>query len=288
MVVESIRLPLAFDEQTSVVDPAAVRRYAAATNDPDPRYSQGSLAPPTFGYVVAREAYRPHLDALIPAGYVPMTVQASHDLWIHRLLHPNQRVASRMSVLGTRVGASGTRLTVKVTSTDIDDGQPLLDQYSVVLVRGLADWPDCGVDGPDHSFPEDARGRRVATEVIAVDGNQAQRYADASGDRSPIHLDAEFARSAGLPGVILQGMCTIALTGRAIAAAVAKGDGGRIRRLAVRFSKPLLPGSDLETTIYDAGALVHGGRAYAFEASSEDNRVVTNGRAHISTREERG
>jgi acyl dehydratase len=269
------------------VDPAAIRLYAAATNDLNPQYSQGLLAPPTFGYVVAREAYRPHLDALIPPDYVPRTVQASHDLWIHHLQQPNQRVASRMTVLGTRVGASGTRLTVKVSSTDADNGRPLLDQYSVVLVRGLADWPDCGVDSPDHSFPETCRNRLLASEVTAVDGDQAQRYADASGDRSPIHLDAEFARSAGLPGVILQGMCTIALTGRAVAAAVAEGDGGRIRRLAVRFSKPLLPGSDLETTVYDAGVLADGARAYAFEATSEGNRVVTNGRAHISTRTDR-
>ena len=39
------------------------------------------------------------------------------------------------------------------------------------------------------------------TKQVTVD--QIQQYAEASGDRNPIHLDDTFARSAGLPGVIV-------------------------------------------------------------------------------------
>ena len=43
-----------------------------------------------------------------------------------------------------------------------------------------------------------------------VDTDQTFRYAEASGDPMPIHLDDEFAKSVGLPGIIIHGLCTMA------------------------------------------------------------------------------
>lgn len=68
-------------------------------------------------------------------------------------------------------------------------------------------------------------------------------YAAASGDFNPIHVDAEFARAAGLPGTILQGMCTYAWFAEACTTYLE--DPGRIRRLFARFSRPVLPGDTL-------------------------------------------
>jgi acyl dehydratase len=62
-------------------------------------------------------------------------------------------------------------------------------------------------------------------------------YAAASGDFNPIHIDQQIGQMAGYPGVILQGMCTMAW----FADACVKyfDDPGRIRKLSVRFSKPV-------------------------------------------------
>jgi acyl dehydratase len=65
-------------------------------------------------------------------------------------------------------------------------------------------------------------------------------YAAASGDFNPIHIDPEFARAAGLPGTILQGMCTYAWLADACAAYF--DDPGRVRRLRARFVRPVAPG----------------------------------------------
>jgi acyl dehydratase len=65
-------------------------------------------------------------------------------------------------------------------------------------------------------------------------------YAAVSGDFNPIHVDPEFARAAGLPGAILQGMCTYAWLADACVAYF--GDPGRVRRLRARFARPVLPG----------------------------------------------
>lgn len=65
-------------------------------------------------------------------------------------------------------------------------------------------------------------------------------YAGASGDFNLIHIDAEFAKMVGLEGNILQGLCTMAYTARAHTNWA--GDPCALKRIKVRFSKPVLPG----------------------------------------------
>jgi acyl dehydratase len=101
-----------------------------------------------------------------------------------------------------------------------------------------------------------------------------------AGSPSPVHFDDAFARSVGLPGIIVHGLCTMAMTGGAVIKTVAEGDPGGLVRLAVRFSSNVFPGSDLTTHVY-GGAEDRGCRSYAFEAFSRGRRVVSNGRADI-------
>ena len=69
---------------------------------------------------------------------------------------------------------------------------------------------------------------------VTPDRYLAVRYAGASGDFNPIHIDEEFARSVGLPGTILHGLWTMAQVARAQTAA-AGGDPAALRRLSVQF-----------------------------------------------------
>jgi acyl dehydratase len=70
------------------------------------------------------------------------------------------------------------------------------------------------------------------------------RYAAASGDHNPIHLDDEFARSVGLPGVIAHGMLQMGILAN-LAVSAAGGDPRRVRRLGVRFAGMVLPGDEV-------------------------------------------
>lgn len=81
-------------------------------------------------------------------------------------------------------------------------------------------------------------------QTRSVDPEQPKRYAAASGDYNPIHLDAEFARAVGLPGIILHGLCTMAFL--AEHAAAAAGSPEALRRLKLRFSQPVQPGDTLQ------------------------------------------
>lgn len=72
---------------------------------------------------------------------------------------------------------------------------------------------------------------------------QIQRYAEASGDHNPIHLDETFARAAGLPGVIGHGMLTMAFANQLVTDWL--GDRSALKRLQGRFAGVVLPGDEL-------------------------------------------
>jgi acyl dehydratase len=78
---------------------------------------------------------------------------------------------------------------------------------------------------------------------VAIAADLPERYAAASGDDFAIHLDDGFARSVGLKGRIVHGMCTLA---------IAAGD-GPVRRIAAEFASPLYPGSDLTIVSWPGG-----------------------------------
>jgi acyl dehydratase len=82
------------------------------------------------------------------------------------------------------------------------------------------------------------------TKHVTVE--QIQRYAEASGDRNPIHLDETFARSAGLPGVIAHGMLTMAFANQMLTDWL--GDRSLLKRLQGRFAGMVLPGDDVTSS----------------------------------------
>jgi acyl dehydratase len=72
------------------------------------------------------------------------------------------------------------------------------------------------------------------------------RYAGASGDFNPIHIDEEFARSVGLPGRILHGLWTMAQVARAQTDAA--GGPEHLRRLSVQFRGMGVPEQEVLVT----------------------------------------
>jgi acyl dehydratase len=74
---------------------------------------------------------------------------------------------------------------------------------------------------------------RVELEVTP-DKYLPHRYAGASGDFNPIHIDQEFAKQVGLPSNILHGLYSMAQVARACTQA-AGGDPRSLRRLSVQF-----------------------------------------------------
>jgi acyl dehydratase len=94
---------------------------------------------------------------------------------------------------------------------------------------------------------------------VTPDKYLPHRYAGASGDFNPIHIDPEFAKAVGLPGNILHGLYTMAQVARAHAEAA--GDPRALRRLSVQFRGMGFPEQEITVT--------------ATVRESDDGRVVT-------------
>ena len=90
----------------------------------------------------------------------------------------------------------------------------------------------------------------ATTEIYTLslhDDLPTYRYAEASLDDNPIHVDPNTAKAAGLPDVILHGLCTMAMAGGSVVESQAGGDPLRLKRLGVRFARPVLNSSKLTT-----------------------------------------
>ena len=86
---------------------------------------------------------------------------------------------------------------------------------------------------------------------VTFNREQIAAYAEASGDHNPIHLDDDFARSVGLPGVIAHGMLQMGIA--ATVAGEAAGGPDRLRRMSVRFAGLVVPGDTVTFTAEPAG-----------------------------------
>jgi acyl dehydratase len=82
---------------------------------------------------------------------------------------------------------------------------------------------------------------------VTPDAGLTKRYAEASGDMNPIHIDEEFAKSVGLPGCILHGLWSMAQVARAHTA-VADGDPRALKRLSVQFRGMGFPEREIVVT----------------------------------------
>jgi acyl dehydratase len=269
-----------YDEATATLDPERAKAYAAATNDDNPAYTSGKYAPPVFAVVPTWDAMLMAAADTIPPEAMMMVVHGEQDMHFHQPLVPGMKITSQAENLSFRVGRSGTRATVRLVSKD-EGGQVVLEQYMTSFIRGMSDGESGGPEKPDHAFPIEARDKKVGEFTVHVDDDQTYRYRDASGDQMPIHVDDAFAKGVGLPGIIAHGLCTMAMTSQAVIKTVAGGDPSRLKRLAVRFSKPVFPGNDVVTTIYDAGQR-DGRHVYAFEATSNGDVVVKDGLAEVA------
>lgn len=254
--------------------------YALATNDPIPAHLAGDVAPPVFAIVPVFDALMmPALD-VVPIEIFGRLVHGEQDFHFHRPIKPGDVLVSRGKMTGYEALPNGTRTTIFLECRD-RDGQLVNEQYVTAFFRNVDAGRSMGDLGPSHALVDRLREQQpVATVRQHIDADQTFRYGPAAGDPMPIHLDEEVARDAGLPGIIAHGLCTMAFTSWALLTEVAAGDTARLKRLAVRFNRMVLPDSDLDTTIW-RGASSEGYTSYAFETRVGDDVAIKDGLAEV-------
>jgi acyl dehydratase len=122
-------------------------------------------------------------------------------------------------------------------------------------------------------------GQALPELRVTPDKYLTVRYAGASGDFNPIHIDEEFAQSVGLPGKILHGLWMMAQVARAVGAA---GDGPEaLRSLSVQFRGMGFPEQELRVsaTVKEVSGGVATIEAEAFQ---DERRIIRKGRAELN------
>jgi acyl dehydratase len=116
---------------------------------------------------------------------------------------------------------------------------------------------------------------------VTPDKYLPHRYAGASGDFNPIHIDVDFAKSVGLPQNILHGLYSMAQVARACTDA-AGGDPRSLKRLSVQFRGMGFPEQEIVVT-GEVTEEADGRMTVAAEAAQGDNRIIRRGEAELVT-----
>ena len=261
-------------ERRFAVERERIQAYAAATNETSAAFLDGDVAPPVFAILPVWETIHEATKGVVPEEARPRVLHGEQDMFLHKLLVPGLEVVARSAVVGVHPKGSGTTVVVKAETHA--DGRLVSEQFATEFYRGVVAEEGGGETAPDHRLPAELEASEPAASVTErIDDDQTFRYAEASGDRFPIHLDDEFARNVGLPGIIVHGLCVMAFTARA--AVETEGPDAVVRRLGVRFSRPIRPGAELTTRLWRLGPGV-----YAYEAVDGDGEVVIkDGRAEL-------
>jgi acyl dehydratase len=124
-----------------------------------------------------------------------------------------------------------------------------------------------------------AEGDQIPELRVTPDKYLPHRYAGASGDFNPIHIDKEFASAVGLPGTILHGLYMMGLVARANNDA-AGGDPRALKRLAVQFRGMGLPEQEIVVsgTVKEAD---EGRVVIDTLAAQGDSQVIRNAEAEL-------
>lgn len=237
-----------------LVSRQAVRGFAAAVGASDPVHHDVEaaraaghadlLAPPTFPVVVALPAVREVcVDGLV--------LHREQHLVHHRPMVAGDRLLVRTDTSTTEL-RDGTRLLRAAVEMSTVDGEPVCTSRSTLLLPTSARWPI----GRVATNPAGAARFTVRRPDLV-------RYAAASGDHNPVHLDDLAARRAGLPTVVAHGMLCMALAARAVP--------GTISAYRARFTRPVSVGAAGATV---AVATRREGRRWQVTATQDGNPVL--------------
>jgi acyl dehydratase len=204
----------------------------------------------------------------------------SQDMWFFAPIRPEDEIATTATIISIDEAAAGETFTIGLAASNRKQEMVSRSTFTA-LIRKRRDREGFAQAGPTERL---AGSREVLfTASRQIDSDQTVRYAEASGDRNPIHLDEAVARMAGLPGIIVHGLCTMAFTADLVVGHLCGGDPARLRRLAVTFARPVFPGDVITTTAWRANGRDNLMR-FAYETCNSAGVVVLrDGIAEVSS-----
>jgi (3R)-3-hydroxyacyl-CoA dehydrogenase / 3a,7a,12a-trihydroxy-5b-cholest-24-enoyl-CoA hydratase / enoyl-CoA hydratase 2 len=277
-----------FESFTYTVTQQAAWAYARATNDLNPRYESGLMAPPMFAVVLEMPAMLRAIkdpDVVGDGERYARLLHGEHDLRFHGKLVPGRVYDTHVSIAAVTQKGDNEIIELRLLTVDKQRNEAVVESVAQMFIRGTA--------AHEKKAPGDARPQKQAEEaktapiidvmsaVEQLDPDQSLRYAEASGDHNPIHLDPALAKSVGLPDIIVHGLCTLAFCQKSLVNHTLSGEPERLKRLKARFAKPVLNGQALRVEAFEVDAAPWS-RTLGYTARVGDSLVIKEGIAEIT------
>jgi len=201
------------------------------------------------------------------------TVHASERILLHRPLPAAATVSAKPDIVAIydRGEGRGSLIVSRREIFEAGSDEPVATVEQTAFCRG-----DGGLGGPQIPAPAPPPLPQRPPDLIthaAISPQAAQIYR-LSGDYNPLHVDPDFARSAGFEQPILHGLSTYGHICRLLIAA--QGDNASMRMMDCRFTAPVFPGDTLTAAIWFDGPMMR------FQAWARDRLVIDKGIAEFT------
>jgi acyl dehydratase len=272
MPIDRARVGAEYHAPEFVVTAERIEAYADATREPSPAFrGEDAVAPPAFAVVPAWPALVAAMSDESAGIEVGRTLHGEQRMRLHRPIRPGD-VLRTVARLASVEDKGANEVFVLALHTIDASGEAVADQEVVVVSRGTA--ATASSEAPAGSKPaREAPSQPPAPDLertIDLDPEITFVYAAASGDENRIHVDEEFARSVGLPGTIVHGLCLLSIALQPIVELA--GGPERIREIGVRFARPIQPGQPFTTRVWRSE------NGFTFDAAGPDGDVLRTGR----------
>lgn len=218
------------------IDSRWLMAYSAALGETDARYydttaPRGVLAHPLFPVCYEWPLAQPlrNLPGLQPL--YPRLLHAQHDLTLHRPVRGGDVLQVSGRILAVEQRRPGAFVVFRFEARDASGAPVSTTDFGALYREVRVDEPQ----GEGMAEPPAHDGPLADLGSIRVAATAAHTYSECARIWNPIHTDIAYARAAGLPGLILHGTATLALSVSTALRAL-EADPGKVRRIRCRFA----------------------------------------------------
>ncbi|MBU0492540.1 MAG: MaoC family dehydratase N-terminal domain-containing protein [Chloroflexi bacterium] len=270
--------------------------YAAAIDDGNPRYFDdeqpaGIIAHPMFCVAVTWRVLERIWEFIeahdFPFHLLATQVHYTEHLQFHRPIRPDDVLTIRGQIAAIQPHRAGTYVVIRSEAYGAS-GEPVFTEHSGTLLRGVK-CTDEGQGGDTlPSAPANPDQALIWETTIPIEPWRPHIYDGCTGITFPIHTSRAFAHDVGLPDIILQGTATLAFAVRELIDREAGGDPLLLRALQCRFSRMVVPGTEIRVQLVGRTAAADGTGLHFVVLNQDGRPAVSHGHAFLATEGKHG
>jgi acyl dehydratase len=237
-------------------------------------YEKNLKVLPTFAVMQGYTAYwlrRPEIGVTWEK-----VVHGEQGLKLHAPVAPQGTVIGRTRILDVvdKGEGKGALIYSQREISNKTSGRLLATLTQTTFCRG-----DGGFGGPKRETapPHALPGRAPDGAIDFATRPEMALVYRLSGDTNALHVDPDFAKTAGFPRPVLHGLATFGIAGHALLKAVCGYDPARLTTMAGRFSAPVYPGETIRTEFWREDGVV----SFRVRAKERDVIAIDHGRAEV-------